>query len=115
MTREEIEAAVEREVEDIATDPGDLLDRLSWTLKQLYSYQNVPPEVLSELERQEKEYGSAHDDSLRPNDWVALITKHIGKAVFSMDPTGFRRRMVIVAALAVSAIKAADRAQTKTA
>lgn len=68
-------------------------------------------EIKAERDAQDAEWGGAsHDDSHTNWDWVAYLTKHLGKAVvwpFNWDV--FRKQMVRVAALAVAAIEWVDR------
>lgn len=54
--------------------------------------------------------GPSHDNMHNSHDWVAFITKHLGKAVmWPWDGEKFRKQMVRVAALAVAAIAWYDR------
>ncbi len=68
-------------------------------------------DVLEERKIQDDEWGGPnHDDIHSSHDWVAFITKHLGKAVmWPFNGAGFRRQMVRVAALAVAAIAWHDR------
>ena len=71
-------------------------------------------EVDMERVRQDGLWGIAFDDSNTAFDWVAYITKFAGKSLtrpFSW--TGFRECMIKVAALAVAAIEACDRASER--
>lgn len=68
-----------------------------------------------EIERhygQDRKWGGAkHDDEHTDRDWVFYITKHLGKAVtWPFNAGVFRKQMIRVAALAVAAIQALDRA-----
>lgn len=70
-------------------------------------------EVLSEMERQDKKYGVAHDGKNHPNDWIAVLAGRLGR-VFdaSNDAIGtatFRRRLIQLAAVALAAVRAMDR------
>lgn len=70
-------------------------------------------EVLSEMERQDKKYGPAHDNKNHPNDWIAVLSGRLGR-VFdaSNDAIGtstFRRRLIQLAAVALAAVRAMDR------
>lgn len=82
-----------------------------------YSTENterVLRHVLAERLRQDAKWGgSQHDDQHTPFEWVAWITKHLGKVVAAADsrPTrlplkGYRESLLAVAALAVAAIEA---------
>ena len=64
-------------------------------------------EVVIERERQDRIWGGPdHDVIHTSNDWIAYLTKHVGRAVFwPWTPEKFRQQMVIVAALAVAAIE----------
>lgn len=68
-------------------------------------------EVLSERYQQDRQWGgAAHDDQHGSHDWIAYLSKHLGKAVvWPFDLITFRKQMVRVAALAVAAIEWADR------
>jgi hypothetical protein len=69
-------------------------------------------EVLAERKRQDLAWGGpSHDDDHENNTWVALIARHLGRAVTftKLDPQ-FRRKMITVAALAVAAVEFFDRA-----
>jgi hypothetical protein len=60
-------------------------------------------DVLDERTRQDAQWGgAAHDDEHTAFDWVALLTKHVGRAVVD-NPTTFRGQMVKVAGLAWAA------------
>ena len=77
--------------------------------------------VLVERLRQDAQWGgSPHDDQHSPFEWVCWITKHLGKVVSAADakpvrspPKGYRESLLAVAALAVAAIEAHDRAQQR--
>lgn len=74
----------------------------------------VLQEVASERFHQDEQWGGAdHDDDHNIPMWLALITKHAGRAYSDsrLDPN-FRRKMVTVAALAVAAVEWADRQET---
>lgn len=67
----------------------------------------------AERDAQDAEWGGQqHDQDHTPNDWIAYITKHAGKAAGGND---FRAQMVKVAALAVAAIEAHDANSTQVA
>ncbi len=68
-------------------------------------------EILDERKAQDKQWGGPkHDNQHFQNDWIALVTKHAGRAVmWPLDRSKFRKQMVIVAALAIAAIEWEDR------
>jgi hypothetical protein len=67
-------------------------------------------EVSLEREKQDRQWGGPeHDRVHTSNDWVAYLTKHVGRAVFwPWTPEKFRVQMITVAALAVAAIEWID-------
>lgn len=67
-------------------------------------------EISLEREKQDKQWGGAdHDLHHTPNDWIAFLTKHVGRAVhWPWNTVTFRRQMVVVAAVAVAAIEWCD-------
>ncbi len=74
----------------------------------------------SERERQDRLWGGpAHDDTHSDRDWISMITHYAAKAAPPPNATEwhkmnhFRRRMVIVAALAVAALEWDDRRRAK--
>lgn len=68
-------------------------------------------DVRAERRHQDQKWGHTFDDKNTPNDWVAYITQYAGQAAqLKFDPTGFRSQMIKVAALAVAAVEACDRA-----
>lgn len=69
--------------------------------------------VLAERNRQDRKWGGPeHDDKHSDRDWITFITKHLGMAVtWPFDEDQFRTQMVRVAALAVAAVEAVDRAK----
>ena len=73
--------------------------------------ESILNEIAIERERQDRMWGGpAHDDAHVSHDWVAYITKHLGRAVhFPWTPEMFKRQMILIAALAVAAIEWADR------
>lgn len=59
-------------------------------------------EIIAERRAQAAQWGGVtHDAQHTPNDWIAYICKHAGKAA---DGDNFRSRMIKVAALALSAV-----------
>lgn len=68
--------------------------------------QEIFAEVNAERVLQDAKWGGhQHDQSHSPNDWIAYITKHAGKAA---DGDSFRDQMIKVAALAIAAIESID-------
>lgn len=80
----------------------------------------VLAEVGNERLRQQdgEAYRLEHDDAHSVNDWIALVTRYIGRAADEADlyrnPEGYRRRLVQAAAIAVAAIESFDRAIAST-
>jgi len=68
-------------------------------------------EVDAERQAQDDKWGGeGHDDSHSSHDWLAFLTKHVGRAVkYPWDPRAFRAQMIRVAALAVAAVEWHDR------
>ena len=67
---------------------------------------NIFKSINTERDGQDAKWGGQqHDQKHTPNDWVAYIAKHAGKAA---DGDNFRAQMAKVAALAVAAIEAHD-------
>jgi hypothetical protein len=68
-------------------------------------------EIDGERSAQDEKWGGpGHDDSHDSRDWVAFITRHLGRAViWPFDGPLFRRQMIRVAALAVAAVEWCDR------
>jgi hypothetical protein len=63
-------------------------------------------------------YTLEHDDHHGPEAWLALLIDHhvtadaqVGGSGVLLDPAEYRRRMLIIATLAVAAIEALDRAE----
>ena len=81
----------------------------------------VYDEIKKEKEYQDKRWGTTTDDTLNtPRMWVAYITRYSTKwMVGTFSPLGkettdnFRKMMVKVATLAVSAIESLDRQRVK--
>ena len=71
----------------------------------------IHAEIDAERDRQDRMWGGPDHDNLHtPNDWVAYLAKHLGKAVhWPWTPEGFRKQMVVVGALAVAAIEWVER------
>ena len=88
-------------------------------------------EIFAERLVQISLWGDDHDDRHSHNDWVAILTRHIGMAagdgspqgvcrtdgrpVAGHDPERFRRQMVRVAAIALAALEAEHRKAEKQA
>jgi hypothetical protein len=69
--------------------------------------------VLEEREKQDAQWGGErHDADHGPNDWIAFIAKHAGKAV-DTNTTEFQYQMIRVAALALAAFTAAEHHDTR--
>lgn len=70
-------------------------------------------EIEIEREKQDRIWGGKEHDAVHTsNDWVAYLTKHVGRAVqWPWAPEHFRRQMIVVAALAVAAIEWCDQGQ----
>lgn len=70
--------------------------------------ETIYAEITVERDKQTRTWGEG-DTVNAPNDWIALTTKHLGRAVhWPWSVRTFRHQMVIVAALAVAAIEWAD-------
>jgi hypothetical protein len=71
-------------------------------------------EIISEVDRQMRLWGTSFDDKNTANDWVAYICNYVASGAYSgrqakYTPTRFREHLVKAAALCVSAILAIDR------
>lgn len=70
-------------------------------------------QIEEERRRQDGEWGQQHDDKHTTHDWIAILSKHIGRAVvYPWDraaAAAYRQQMVRVAAVAVAAIEWVDR------
>jgi len=64
-------------------------------------------EISHEREKQDRLWGGPdHDRMHTSHDWIAYLTKHVGRAVhWPWTPEKFRQEMIVVAALAVAAIE----------
>jgi hypothetical protein len=69
------------------------------------SREGIYREISLEREKQDRLWGGAdHDRMHSSHDWIAYITKHVGRAVFwPWTPEKFKAEMIVVAALAVAA------------
>lgn len=74
------------------------------------SKDSIYSEITIERAKQDKQWGGAeHDAHHSSNDWVAYLTKHVGRAVhWPWNVVTFRRQMIVVAAVAVAAIEWCD-------
>lgn len=69
-------------------------------------------ELRIEREKQKQLWGNGNDDSHSEECWSAIISHELGQACFHDDSSKkFRQQMVKVAAVAVAAIEAIDRAK----
>ena len=98
------------DAEFIAIMP-QLLDALIAALEVEIGRSGYLQELAEELTAQDKQWGGpSHDDEHDSHDWIAIFTKHLGKAVnwpFRLDV--FRQQMVRVGGLALAGIRWADR------
>jgi len=96
--------------------PASVMKLCNVLLKRSLAFADVEEERIA----QDKEWGgAAGNDNNDCYDWVAFLTKHLGKAVLYKSRNAsnhtterervFRYQMVRVAALAVAAIEWADR------
>lgn len=70
-------------------------------------------EVADERARQDAQWGGpAHDDGHGPSDWRGLLGEHVGRlvVVHGQASADYRERLVKIAAIAVAAVEAHDRA-----
>lgn len=73
-------------------------------------------DVVAEVERQQKMWGTEFDDLNTANDWCAYICRYVSDGVYvgsegkDLTPKRFFETMKKVIAMAVSAILAAERA-----
>lgn len=77
--------------------------------------QQIFSEVEAERQYQENKWGNAFDDKNSPYNWSAYIGQYSTRNLIGdpakVDPAKFRADMVKVAAIAVAAIEAHDRAK----
>lgn len=73
--------------------------------------EKIIEEMLAEREYQDNRWGGpGHDDRHGSHDWIAYLTKHIGKAVmWPWDGPKFRIQMIKIGALAIAAAEWYDR------
>ena len=67
-------------------------------------------EIEIEREKQDRLWGGKDHDAINTsNDWIAILTKHVGRAVYwPWTPERFRQQMIVIAALAVAAVEWCD-------
>jgi hypothetical protein len=72
---------------------------------------DILDQIKKERQQQDDKWGGPlHDDEHTNFDWIAYITKHLGRAVmWPFEADIFRNQMIRVAALAVAAIQWVDR------
>ena len=77
--------------------------------------EKIIEEILAEREYQDYKWGgNDHDDAHSSHDWVAYLSKHLGKSVtHPWDGKKFREQMTKIAALAVAAAEWYDRNEKK--
>ena len=81
--------------------------RLNWALKSVRVERAI---------QDDKWGGEDHDDRHTSHDWVAIIIRHLGRAVmWPFDVDKFGEQMVRVAAIAVAAVEWADRLEKEQA
>lgn len=74
----------------------------------------VLSEVADERYRQDKKWGgSAHDDQHRAEDFERFIRAQLTKDIRETSDSGYRKRLINVAALAVAAVQKWDRQNTR--
>jgi hypothetical protein len=72
----------------------------------------ITTEIIAERAKQEQMWGNENDDAHSEEAWSAIITHELGQACFHEDNSAtFRKQMIKVAAVAVAAIEAIDRAK----
>ncbi|WP_437309945.1 hypothetical protein [Sorangium sp. So ce388] len=72
---------------------------------------SVYDEIAAERAVQDAKWGGRDaDDRNTPNDWIAYIAGHAGRAWSSpLDLATYRKQLIRVAALAVAAVESLDR------
>lgn len=72
---------------------------------------SVYDEIAAERAVQDAKWGgAAADDKNMPNDWIAYIAGHVGRAWSSpLDIATYRKQLIRVGALAVAAVESLDR------
>lgn len=110
-TREDIEARLQYELENSCPFCGGSGHKDDCATSAL-------TDIAAERGRQDRKWGGPkHDDQKSPNDFVQHIEDYAGWARVMAGMGSFekyRRRMIQVAALAVAAVEAADRATART-
>jgi len=101
-------------IEDIQEQTDrEFLQFLSDRLEDL-QLEPVMEGLLKELEYHSQQWGDAHDQQHTPEDWVMILTKYMGKVAgetpfykgVTYDSEKFKKRLIQVAAIAISAWKA---------
>jgi hypothetical protein len=76
-------------------------------------YDHVLEEVKAEINRQDDQWGGAdHDDRHTLEEWVCLMTRHLGLSCDDGVPSSsqrFRKQFIRLAALAMQAVGSIDR------
>jgi len=73
----------------------------------------VIEEVEKELQYQKDRWGEGHDEEHSFIDWIVLLGRYVSKSATPEDalvfkPASFRRRMIQVAAIAISAAQSTE-------
>jgi hypothetical protein len=75
--------------------------------------------VLSLLQQeraeQDAKWGERHDDAHHPNDWIAILARHLGLAASDgseIDLTRYKKQLVRIAAVAIAALETLQRQTT---
>lgn len=71
---------------------------------------SIVKEIELEREKQDRLWGGKDHDAINTsNDWISILTKHVGRAVhWPWTPERFRQQMIVIAALAVAAVEWVD-------
>jgi hypothetical protein len=85
--------------------------RSFWSLIPFGSeWSEIADEVRLENEYSSKKWGDEFDAQNTPNDWVAYVAMHAGRAVtYPWDAAEFRKQMIKVANIAITAASWCDR------
>lgn len=106
-------------------EPGTELDPITDAIGLVHRIAPVPPDgvaipeelypllgqILEERRRQDAQWGGPqHDDEHTRREWTALVAEHVDRSrKVREDREAWRARMVVVAALAISALASYDR------